>query len=876
MIGYDAATGTALGRGPQGPVGPPGSQIVQTATTAATAGRAAESDAANPGKVKAALVRFWRRFVGVFTATATAGARQPIQHAGPIDPAVRSLGAGLATAVGLDGNGALVRVTDPACVTMTNFAGYCDEAGTVTLAPSRADRVNVLDWGFDPSGLTANDAQLAALFAAIDTTKWQQQTIFFPSGQYRFDASWPSVPPGCWIVGDGQGSSFYPRYYTNGGTTLCFFGSGSGVVFRTGGYGANASHKGGIMNLTIVSGNSNGAAAYPDIAECGVEVIGDASLVIRNVRVGGWKYPISIDGGEGVWLSEIYFDANQFTIVQPDGSWLNYTGYSDATTDRDYISFVGTAPTVTFDATARTITRTDGGNWFADGFKPGDKVVIAGTASNNGTWYPHTVTATTMTLMDTGVNPVTNEGPVAATLTVTDQFDSCCNVRIGEWRFQVGGSANGIWLDKFHSNYGRFGTWHKGGVTHVVKGGSYELGGGYAVIDGANDLIFSELVGEGYDIGPASFSGGGPVTYNAAARTITRSSGSWIADGFKPNNTIRTSGTVSNNQGMLRVQTVTALVMTLAPGSVLVDEVHAAPTIKNTGQGGLWIRAGGGPVGITVEKSFFGRLNPAIKNDGAVYVLNFEKNSCYGPYNGPTSGGTYPLDGPGQYIDLEARSNVLPPERAVLCRSYSTTSAYGTKGTPINHQTLTRAALDAVIQDYTLAALLLRAQDHDLFEAQGSAYNGGKNSWRRRVYSPNTGGIGCLDGQEMEYYRTAPADPTTAVLAAVPIANQLGGWLVATVTAASNDNNGELARFVIRRPFHREDGPSTSIVLDSVQTLVDSEDLIGSCPVPTIAVVGHGNPVPYSGLVGVGVTVTGHATKYIVWNVTTRVIAAGR
>lgn len=866
--------------GPQGPAGDGANPLV--VSTAAVIARPAQTDPLNAGQNRAAptgsqLSSAWRRPLGVFTATnPTPGVTQPILTSNAVRYSDFNLGAGLATAVGLDASGVPVRVTDPTCVSGMMLLGVCDEAGVITVDVNRPDRINVLDWGFDPSGLSANDAQLATLFTNINSTAWQQQTIYFPAGVYRFNNPWPSVPPGCWIVGDGQGSSYYPRYYTNAGTLLAFFGSGSGVLFQTNGFAANGSHKGGVLNLTIVSGNPNGAASYPNIAECGIEIIGDVSLVIRNVRVGGFKYPISIDGGEGIWMSEIYFDAYQFSIISGANreTWTHYTGYADMVTDRDYISFVGTAPTVTFNSVARTITRTTG-SWFADGFKPGDKIVITNTVSNNGTWYPHNVTDLTMTLVDTGFNPVTDEGPVAATLTVTDQFDSSCNVRIGEWKFQVGGSANGIWLDKFHSNTGRFGTWHKGGVSHYIQGGSFELGGGYAVVDGANQLVFSQLAGEGYDIGPYSTTGV-QVTYNAAARTLTRASGSWITDGFRENLTIRSSNTTSNNQGMLRVQTVTPLVMTLVPGSVLVDEVAPSPTIRSTGQAGIWIRAGGGPIGMTVEKNFFGRLNPAIKNDGYVYSLCFDKNSCYGTYPGPTAGGTYPLDGLGQYVDLAAYSNVLPPDRPILCRSYSSASSYGNQGTPINHQTLTRAALDVVLFNYTSPALLLRSQDHDLFEAWGTAYNGGRNLWLRKQYSVNSGQVGAYDGSGMEGYQTAPAE-AAHTMGVTPVTNFIGGWAEATIVANSYNNVGELARFVIRQAFLREDGAGVvGLTLVGSPTLVSSEDLEGAMPTPSFVVVGAGQALPYTGLIGVGVAVTGHATKYVTWTVSVRLLASGR
>lgn len=421
-----------------------------------------------------------------------------MQTTGLIERETFNLGPGPACAVGWDDAGLPARVTDPSCVSPVNLLGFCDEAGTLFVQPRLEREVNVLDWGLDPSGLTPCDVGFAALIARIDTTRSMQTKIYFPAGIYRFDQPAPSVPPGVWIVGDGVGSSRAPRFYTNSGTRLAFFGSGAFIRFDLSGIAANGAHRGGVAHVEILCGNPSGAAAYPSIGEIGIEVLGDAQVTIAHCRFGAFKYSISIDGGEGAWLHDLTFDSSQFTIVQADGSFAHYSGYADMGTDRDSVALalaVGT--TVQFVPAsggdrAKLVRST--GSWVAEGWKPGTSMFVSGSSLNNGTVVPIDVTTTTITLADR--QPCVLE-TCAPAITAT-QFDSACAIRVGEFKFAVGGSANGVYIDRIQFNNSRWGTWHHGGIGHSVRQGNYELGGGYAVIDGVESAVFSELVGEGY------------------------------------------------------------------------------------------------------------------------------------------------------------------------------------------------------------------------------------------------------------------------------------------------------------------------------------------------------------------------------------------
>jgi len=91
----------------------------------------------------------------------------------------------------------------------------------------------------------------------------------------------------------------------------------------------------------------------------------------------------------------------------------------------------------------------------------------------------------------------------------------------------------------------------------------------------------------------------GAINYTCAgsAKTITRASGSFITDGFVPNNYITTDGT---NAGTYKVSSVTALVLkiSLVGAATFVDESATSKTITSNDEHA----ASGGytPTGVTV------------------------------------------------------------------------------------------------------------------------------------------------------------------------------------------------------------------------------------------------------------------------------------
>ena len=185
--------------GPQGPVGPPGPSVTGptgpmgppglgaqdvTFGGAVVAGAALVLNPATPGTVRSGT----GPFLGVAATAGATGASSQMLFSTLVNPAVHNLGAGPACAVGVDATGTPVRVTDPACVSGRNYLGRCDQSGTYYVAPWVARVYDVRDYGavpdfngsVDGTGCTDNLPAFEACLRAF-----QRDPLFFqpPIGQ---------------------------------------------------------------------------------------------------------------------------------------------------------------------------------------------------------------------------------------------------------------------------------------------------------------------------------------------------------------------------------------------------------------------------------------------------------------------------------------------------------------------------------------------------------------------------------------------------------------------------------------------------------------------------------------------------------------------
>jgi len=221
--------------GPDGPQGTAGVDAVQkTLSTDAVKSRVMVLDVANPGKVRSivgAIGAALARFAGIATATAADGTVQPIQHTGPIDPSDKSVGAGLATAIGWDASGNLVRVNDPTCVSGLRHAGWCDVEGQIYLRERIADRYEWYDFGLVPDwdGTTGTDnlpaftAMLAAMKRDATLTGGLNRIQIAHLAGYFYFSDTIHIQQGVWLQGDGRSSPWlHPGHWWSPGTQLVF------------------------------------------------------------------------------------------------------------------------------------------------------------------------------------------------------------------------------------------------------------------------------------------------------------------------------------------------------------------------------------------------------------------------------------------------------------------------------------------------------------------------------------------------------------------------------------------------------------------------------------------------------------------------------
>lgn len=86
-------------------------------------------------------------FNGIALSSASTNNAVYIEEQGAINPAIFNLGDGYACAVGTTAAGFPVRATDATCVSASNWIGFCDTHGTITIGPIRRNEFNPHDFG---------------------------------------------------------------------------------------------------------------------------------------------------------------------------------------------------------------------------------------------------------------------------------------------------------------------------------------------------------------------------------------------------------------------------------------------------------------------------------------------------------------------------------------------------------------------------------------------------------------------------------------------------------------------------------------------------------------------------------------------------------
>jgi hypothetical protein len=259
-----------------------------------------------------------------------------------------------------------------------------------------------------------------------------------------------------------------------------------------------------------------------------IDVLGTITAPIAIVLAEGNSDVVNLARGQDTTPTEVYAQKKNDTIdVRNNGGSVTVFSIVGPNTinvgsKANPQPFSGSA---TFSASAHTITRTSG-SFLADGFSAGQQISVSGTQSNNGTYQIQSVTATVLTLTPSAM--LTDETAAGARIT------------------NLHGDLNGIV-----------------GKVNVLGSGLDTLN-----VDDTGETTSSQPV----------FTGS--ITFDATARSITRDSGDFLADGFKAGQTILVSGT-DNNNGSFLIKSVSATTIILADSSTVASETAASARITN-------------------------------------------------------------------------------------------------------------------------------------------------------------------------------------------------------------------------------------------------------------------------------------------------------
>ncbi len=210
----------------------------------------------------------------------------------PVVFGVNDIEVGRLTSTGL--NGVVIGATTPAAATVTTLASNSN-ANIRTTKSNFHQIINVKDYGALGDGTTADQAAIAAAFAAVT----DHAVVFFPPGKYRLTA----------VIGDQSGKSF-----------LTVTGEGAEIYNDTGASGLN----------TLVFDET-----CSNIEVCGLRFTGTASVRANGIHIrmaannstihdnwfsGCSDFSVLVSQGTGTgWVDQVSVTHNHFGASLGDG-----------------------------------------------------------------------------------------------------------------------------------------------------------------------------------------------------------------------------------------------------------------------------------------------------------------------------------------------------------------------------------------------------------------------------------------------------------------------------------------------------------------------------------------------------------------------------
>jgi hypothetical protein len=214
------------------------------------------------------------------------------------------------------------------------------------------------------------------------------------------------------------------------------------------------------------------------------------------------------------------------------------------------------------------------GSFLTDGVIKGQKVVTSGfaTSANNGTWIVHSVTATVLTVRDPN-DVIANEGPVTAASISVALIDLRATGR------NINLEKNALESQEVDPDGQETDVRH--GFNRVVGSPGFQLS--RADLDDAIEFTMGREWDDGITVTSS------PNLGVNSAGAFTRAAGSFITDGFRPGDIIRTTGfSNTSNNADWRLTAVTATTAT----AVSTLDGSTAPVGESSGSSKTFVLPG--------------------------------------------------------------------------------------------------------------------------------------------------------------------------------------------------------------------------------------------------------------------------------------------
>lgn len=790
----------------------------------------------------------------VSKAGAVNGSLFDIQVAGPLDPGVVNLGAGVACAVGADASGNLVRATDPTCVSTPNWIGTCDALGNITVALRRENVLNALDFGLKNDDATDNSPLFSALMDLL--VDKAASTLYFPPGIYRFNSrigapfSLPgAIPMGLRILGATPGGAFHQT----GATIFDFYNAGTAIrawhdiVPRTLGAGVSIEKirmRGrlttGAPTITLTS--SSGSPSVTIKGKNGTALNIKVKTIAGGV-LGVATFQYSLDNGS-TWSSTITTPVHTFgpsfavpflsTRLGTTELHLNFPPGTYQAADATYTT--ASVPASDFSLASPTT---------------GPTITVTGDSAENYTGRIRISTAGTVGVlggesayfqlsMDGGSTWGTAQ-PIYAEVIL---FPTGHKARFAAGTYVLN-EVYPPWTATI-PNYNRIGVEIILGAEIAVKdcvitGFKYSIsndGSELTTIDHVSSTAIESEASAGYqdlisDIGIDSAVG---IRYVTEVSSVSGNTNNHIVQSCQFSasmfGTLHEDG-VGHFVRDSNYEVPGAIALLKGGQQVLFENL----TSEGANKGGFYCRRGNNEGNAAVylltlkNIDFVGRANvPLINIDGFMGITGLSVDGIQAQASPVTGAIRHSELISGAWVGV-----VSVPFGTPIMDNYENQLS-GVVGRTINHNTLAHAALDVGVVDFTAPSYRFSLSPTKVYnERKHTANNGGIDSSSDRVFHQNTARCSGEDAKAIEH-AVFVAGVSTANLAAFTPTIQFGsGQVWVTVQAVRPNDTTKMASWRIRQKFHN---PGSGFVLLGSPTIEYAEDLDGSFVAPTILVSG--------------------------------------